>query len=67
MKSKESRQYEIKGKRLTCTVCGNDHFYARETLMNTPGMTFFGVEWANRAAQNFICDRCGYIMWFMNN
>ena len=33
--------------------------------MNTPGATFFGVEWANKEAQNYICNRCGYIYWFL--
>jgi len=66
MKSKEPNYYEIKGKPLACPICGYNRFLARETLMNTPGMTIMGIEWANKSAQNFICDRCGYILWFMD-
>ena len=54
----------ILGKPLICPVCGHNEFWRRQTLMNTPGMTFFGVEWANKRADNLICDACGYIYWF---
>jgi ribosomal protein S27AE len=66
MKSKEPNYYEVNGKPLSCPICSNKRFLARETLMNTPGMTIMGIEWANKAAQNYICDNCGYILWFMN-
>ena len=38
----------------------------RTTLMNTKGVTFFGLEWANKAANNYVCDRCGYVLWFLD-
>ena len=65
-KKSESRERIVKGNKLTCYVCKNDKFWFRETLMNTPGMTFFGLEWANKKAQNYICDHCGYVYWFFN-
>ena len=37
----------VKGKDLKCPVCGHEEFWKRRTLMNTPGMTLFGVERAN--------------------
>lgn len=55
----------IDGHRLICPVCNQDKFWSRKTLMNTPGMTLFGIEWANKEADNFVCDSCGYVMWFM--
>ncbi len=55
----------VLGNKLTCPVCGYDQFRKRSTLMNTPGMTFLGVEWANKQADNFICGKCGYVYWFM--
>ena len=54
----------VNGKSLVCPVCGHKEFWKRETLMNTPGMTFWGLDWANRQAENLICDSCGYIFWF---
>ncbi|HUS87177.1 MAG TPA: hypothetical protein VMW76_08055 [Bacteroidales bacterium] len=65
--SKDPEEYTIKGVRLTCPVCSHSRFLTRETLMNTPGLTFLGLEWANRTAQNYICENCGYILWFMDD
>ena len=61
----ESKERIVQGKKLKCSVCNNDRFWERETLMNTQGMTFFGLDWANKPAQNFICDNCGLVYWFM--
>jgi len=57
----------INGFELECPVCKHDKFWKRKTLMNTPAATFFGVEWANKEAQNYICNRCGYIYWFLRD
>jgi len=62
----QAKQRVIKGNKLTCYVCKHDRFLFRETLMNTPKMTFFKLDWANKKAQNYICDNCGYVHWFMN-
>ena len=61
-----SKQQTIKGKKLTCTVCSNDTFWERETLMNTAKMSFFNLDWLNKKAKNYICDNCGHVLWFMN-
>jgi hypothetical protein len=71
IKEAESHTHEgasrrtISGREMICPICGHDHFWKRRTLMNTPGMTFMGVEWANKQAENLICNSCGYIYWFM--
>lgn len=62
----ESKTRLIKGNKLECVVCKNDTFWERRTLMNTPGMTFMKLDWANKTAQNYICDNCGYVHWFMD-
>jgi uncharacterized OB-fold protein len=64
---KDATQQIINGIPLQCPVCKHDKFWSRKTLMNTPGATFFGVEWANKEAQNYICNKCGYIYWFFND
>ncbi len=66
MANKEVKQREVKGHKLTCPICKQDQFWTRETLMNTTGMTLFGVEWANKAATNYVCDNCGHVLWFLN-
>jgi hypothetical protein len=55
---------EIKGSRLVCPICKCDRFRERSTLLNTRGLTFFGFDWANENAQNYICISCGHIFWF---
>jgi len=35
--------------------------------MNTPGLTFFGVEWANRRAENFVGEPCGHVVWCLRD
>ena len=61
-----SKQKIIKGHQLSCTVCKNDTFWERETLMNTKTLTFFKLDWLNKKALNLICDNCGHVLWFMN-
>jgi predicted nucleic-acid-binding Zn-ribbon protein len=55
----------LKGKALSCLVCGNDHFFKQEGQLNTAGLTFLGLDWANATALCCVCDSCGYIHWFM--
>lgn len=61
----DAAKYEVDGNELSCPVCGHQKFWLRTTLLNTGGMTFFGIEWANRRAKNYVCNRCGYMMWFI--
>lgn len=63
----ESGEHEVKGHRLTCPICGQNRFWTRKTLMNTNAMTFFGLDWANKRADNYICDDCGYVLWFLTD
>ena len=63
-KNKEASEYSVKGKNLVCPFCSHNRFYTRRTLLNTVGMTFFGLDWANKEATNYICEHCGYILWF---
>ncbi|AZR73631.1 hypothetical protein BBF96_09670 [Anoxybacter fermentans] len=64
MDKRKAKKYEVKGYKLVCPICGHERFWTRKTLMNTPGVTFLGFDWANKEADNYICENCGYIMWF---
>ena len=33
-------------------------------LMNTVGMSFAGLDWANMTATTLMCDDCGLVHWF---
>lgn len=61
----ETKSYEVAGQILRCQVCGHDEFARREALLNTAAATFFNFDWANRSALCFVCDRCGYVHWFL--
>lgn len=63
--AKKLESIAIKGNGLTFVICKNDNFWERKTLMNTKGVTFFNLDWANKSAQNYICDNCGYLHWYL--
>ena len=65
-KELEFKEYEVKGHNLVCPVCNHNRFWTRKTLMNTPGATFFGFDWINKEADNYICENCGHVMWFLD-
>jgi predicted RNA-binding Zn-ribbon protein involved in translation (DUF1610 family) len=56
----------VRGKPLICPHCGNGRFERREAHLNTPLMTFLGMDWLNRTAEVFVCTACGRIEWFLD-
>jgi len=59
-----AKRVTIKGIELVCPICGGKEFYYRQTLLNTSGATFFGFDWANANADNYVCNHCYYMFWF---
>ncbi len=57
--------YRIQGQQIVCHHCGHTRFDQATALLNTPGMTFFGLDWANRTATVLCCKQCGRIEWFL--
>lgn len=53
-------------KNVACPVCGHTRFWTRRSLMNTPGLTFFDLDWANRTARNLVWEDCGHVLWFLD-
>jgi len=60
-----SLQVTFDGKPLTCVVCGYDNFEERDSLLNTRAGEFLNLAWAEDKATNFVCNRCGYMFWFL--
>jgi hypothetical protein len=52
------------GGSLHCLVCSGTEFAKRTIKLNTTGMTFFGLDWANATAQGLACLECGHLMEF---
>lgn len=61
-----SNMYRIQGKPIICPHCGHDQFDQAVALLNTPGMTFFDLDWANRTATILSCRHCSRIEWFLH-
>jgi predicted nucleic-acid-binding Zn-ribbon protein len=57
--------YTLQGKAISCPHCGHAEFDEQNILLNTPGMTFFGLDWANRTATVLCCRNCGRIDWYL--
>ena len=65
MVKEENREIEIRGNKLSCPICKNNKFWEKDTLMNTRGISFLGISWTNKEAENYICSKCGYVYWFL--
>jgi len=61
----EAKPYRIADSSLECLVCGYGLFQHRHAQLNTAVATFFNMDWANASALCLVCDRCGYIHWFL--
>ncbi|MGW7077737.1 hypothetical protein ACWGH2_23540 [Streptomyces sp. NPDC054871] len=51
---------------INCQVCGGDLFREREVKLNSSGMEFMNLAWANESATGLICWQCGYVQLFVN-
>jgi hypothetical protein len=65
LQKEEPETIEINGTRLACQVCSHDKFWRTEGQLNTSVATFFNLDWVNPSAVCYVCDRCGYIHWFL--
>jgi predicted nucleic-acid-binding Zn-ribbon protein len=57
--------FRVRGKNIICPHCGNKKFEMESKLLNTSGMTFFKLDWANRQATILTCTKCSNIQWFL--
>ena len=57
-------RFEIGGRHLKCTWCDGVSFEMRRGVLDTRGMTFFGMSWANRGSTEYICRNCGFMITF---
>lgn len=59
--------YEVAGREVTCSHCGGSDFDESEAQLNTAGLTFFNLDWANRTAAVLVCRQCGHLEWFLGD
>jgi hypothetical protein len=60
-----AHEVEVGGRTLQCEICKGSQFRHRKAQLNTAAATFFNLDWANRSANCYVCDRCGYVHWFL--
>ncbi len=58
-------QYAAGGHMVVCPQCGTNIFEEGTAQLNTSGMTFLGLDWANRSATTLACTQCGRVQWFL--
>jgi predicted nucleic-acid-binding Zn-ribbon protein len=59
------REYEAAGRQIVCPHCGGSTFDKSEAQLNTAGMSFLNLDWANRSATTLTCSTCSRIEWFL--
>ena len=57
--------YAAQGKNISCSHCGNGEFVEGAAQLNTAGMSFLNLDWANRSATTLACTGCGMVHWFL--
>ena len=57
-------RYTAAGKAVGCPHCGHDRFDSQSAVVNTRGLTFFGLDWLDKGATVLACTRCGLVQWF---
>jgi hypothetical protein len=57
----------INGQVFRCLVCQGGLFNTRSIKLNTAGMEFLDLGWANRTSLGVICDNCSYVHEFVGD
>ena len=61
----DGEEYAESGRRVVCSHCGSTTFEKSDAQLNTAGLTFLGLDWANRSATVYACANCGHLEWFL--
>lgn len=61
----QGKKYEVAEVQVICPHCENENFNLCNTQLNTAGLTFLGLDLANKTATTLICTECGNVQWFL--
>jgi predicted nucleic-acid-binding Zn-ribbon protein len=56
--------FEVVGKRVACSHCGDSSFMAQEILLNTWLLSLLRIDWLDSSATVLTCKTCGHLTWF---
>ena len=62
--AKQAPRFSVAGRSVRCPQCTGYRFIEGRAMLNTAGMTFIGMDWADRDAITLLCTECGHIEWF---
>ena len=65
--SKEAQRVVILEQELSCQICKHNMFIDREVPLNAEMAESLDLDGGNDSAICFVCDKCGYIHWFLPN
>lgn len=57
-------RYKVAGETLKCSHCKFEGFECSSIQLNTSFMTFLDLDWLNKNARVFNCQKCGKLQWF---
>ena len=60
-------RFNVAGRPARCPHCSGDRFVEGRAQLNTAGLTFLNLDWANRSAATLACVGCGSIQWFLED
>ena len=66
LKGEEGWEFAVAGIKVRCSHCGSTLFSEHEAQMNTRGLTFLNLDWANKTGTALVCEACGKIEWFLS-
>ena len=55
---------ETMGHALVCPVCGGRLLPQEDSENQDSAPVLLNVDWAGSEGMNYVCDSCGYMMWF---
>ena len=57
--------YKVGEVELKCLVCAHEFFWRREVQLTEGVPTLDYPAWKNRYVMCLVCEKCGYIHWFL--
>jgi len=60
----KTSRYTVGDRPVRCPHCSGEDFSIGEAQLNSKGMEFFNLGWANASAATLACGECGNIQWF---
>ena len=60
----EDGNFEVVGKRVSCSHCRGTRFVAKDFLLNTWLLSLLRIDWLDSSATALICQKCGQLTWF---